>query len=56
MATTATEIHPEAVVECYQRRMQELTDVITSHSLGFRGLALRHLGNVADAEDAVQLT
>jgi RNA polymerase sigma-70 factor (ECF subfamily) len=55
MATTATEIHPEAVaVECYQRRVQELTDVITSHSLRFRRIALGHLGNAADAEDAVQ--
>src|SRR5580704_12818189 len=34
--------------------MQELTDVITSHSLRFRRIALGHLGNAADAEDAVQ--
>ena len=55
MASTAIEINPEAVpVECYQRRMQELTDVITSHSLRFRRIALCHLGNAADAEDAVQ--
>jgi RNA polymerase sigma-70 factor (ECF subfamily) len=55
MATTAIEINPEAVaVECDQRRMQELTDVITSHSLRFRRIALGHLGNAADAEDAVQ--
>jgi len=55
MASTAIEINPEAVpVECYQRRMQELTDVITSHSLRFRRIALGHLRNAADAEDAVQ--
>jgi RNA polymerase sigma-70 factor (ECF subfamily) len=55
MATTAIEINPEAVaVECDQRRMQELTDVITSHSLRFRRIALGHLSNAADAEDAVQ--
>jgi RNA polymerase sigma-70 factor (ECF subfamily) len=55
MATTAIEINPEAVaVEFSQRRVQELTDVITSHSLRFRRIAFGHLGNAADAEDAVQ--
>jgi RNA polymerase sigma-70 factor, ECF subfamily len=53
MATTAIEVHPEAV-ECYQKRVEELTDVITNHSLRFRRLALRYLGNAADADDAVQ--
>jgi RNA polymerase sigma-70 factor, ECF subfamily len=55
MATTAIEINPAAVaVECAQTRVQELTDVIISHSLRFRRIALGHLGNIADAEDAVQ--
>jgi RNA polymerase sigma-70 factor (ECF subfamily) len=55
MATTAIETNAAAVaVECYQRRVQELADVITSHSLRFRRIALGHLGNAADAEDAVQ--
>src|SRR6201984_235050 len=55
MATTAIEIDAAPVaVECYQRKVQELADVITSHSLRFRRIALRHLGNTADAEDAVQ--
>src|SRR5580700_5190855 len=55
MATTAIEINTDAVAgECYQRRVQELTDVISSHSLRFRRIALGHLGNAADAEDAVQ--
>ena len=55
MVPTAIEINLEAVaVECYQRRVQELTDVITSHSLRFRRIALGHLRNAADAEDAVQ--
>src|ERR1700756_2504775 len=55
MATTAIEINAAPVaVECYQRRVQELADVITSHSLRFRRIALGHLGNAADAEDAVQ--
>jgi RNA polymerase sigma-70 factor, ECF subfamily len=55
MAATALQLSPEPIaVECYQRRMQELTDVITSHSLRFRRIALGHLSNAADAEDAVQ--
>jgi RNA polymerase sigma-70 factor (ECF subfamily) len=55
MATTAIEINAEAgVVEGYQRRVQELTDLVSSHSLRFRRIALGHLGNAADAEDAVQ--
>jgi RNA polymerase sigma-70 factor (ECF subfamily) len=55
MATTAIEMNAEAgVVKGYQRRVQELTDVISSHSLRFRRIALGHLGNAADAEDAVQ--
>jgi RNA polymerase sigma-70 factor (ECF subfamily) len=55
MATTAIEMNAAAVaVECYQRRVQELADVITDHSLRFRRIALGHLGNAADAEDAVQ--
>jgi RNA polymerase sigma factor (sigma-70 family) len=55
MATTATKINPEPVAnECYQRKVQELTDLITSHSPRFRRIALGHLGNEADAEDPVQ--
>lgn len=55
MATTAIEINTAAVaVECYQRRVRELTDVIIRHSLRFRRIALGHLSNAADAEDAVQ--
>src|SRR6201982_601170 len=55
MATKAIETNPEAVAaQCYQRRVRELTNIIPSHSLCFRRVALGHLGNVADAEDAVQ--
>jgi RNA polymerase sigma-70 factor (ECF subfamily) len=55
MATIALEMNPEAVaVESHHRKVQELTDVITRHSPRFHRIALRHLGNVADAEDAVQ--
>jgi RNA polymerase sigma-70 factor, ECF subfamily len=55
MAATALQLSPEPIaVECYQRRMQELTDVIITHSPRFRRIALGHLGNAADAEDAVQ--
>jgi RNA polymerase sigma-70 factor (ECF subfamily) len=55
MAATALQLNPEPVaVERYQTKVQELTDLITRHSLRFRRIALRHLSNVADAEDAVQ--
>ena len=55
MATTATEINSEAIAgEYYERRVQELTELVSSHSLRFRRIALGRLGNAADAEDAVQ--
>jgi RNA polymerase sigma-70 factor (ECF subfamily) len=55
MAATALQLNPELVaVECYQSKVQELTDVSTHHSARFRRIALGHLSNVADAEDAVQ--
>jgi RNA polymerase sigma-70 factor (ECF subfamily) len=55
MAATALQLNPELIaVECYQSKVQELTDVITDHSTRFRRIALGHLSNVADAEDAVQ--
>ena len=55
MAATALQLNPEPIaVECYQSKVRELTDVITHHSARFRRIALGHLSNVADAEDAVQ--
>jgi RNA polymerase sigma-70 factor, ECF subfamily len=55
MAATALQLSPEPIaVECYQNKVQELADVITNHSARFRRIALGHLSNVADAEDAVQ--
>ena len=55
MAATALQLSPEAIAgECYQSKVQELADVITHHSARFRRIALGHLNNVADAEDAVQ--
>jgi RNA polymerase sigma-70 factor (ECF subfamily) len=55
MAATALQLSSEPVaVECFQSKVQELTDAITRHSPRFRRIALRHLSNVADAEDAVQ--
>jgi len=55
MAATALQLSPEpTAVECYQNKIQELTHVITHHSARFRRIALCHLSNVADAEDAVQ--
>jgi RNA polymerase sigma-70 factor (ECF subfamily) len=55
MAATALQLSPEpTAVECYQSKVQELTDLIAHHSARFRRIALGHLSNVADAEDAVQ--
>src|SRR6201982_3186348 len=55
MAATALQLSPEPTAgECYQSKVQELTHVLTHHSARFRGIALGHLSNVADAEDAVQ--
>jgi RNA polymerase sigma-70 factor (ECF subfamily) len=55
MAATALQLNAEPIaVECYQSKVQELTDVITRHSSLFRRIAFGHLSNVADAEDAVQ--
>jgi RNA polymerase sigma-70 factor, ECF subfamily len=55
MATSAVQADPETIsIACYQVRVQELTDLITYHSPRFRRIALAHLGDVADAEDAVQ--
>jgi RNA polymerase sigma-70 factor, ECF subfamily len=50
MATTALDIHGHGVaVQSYQDKVQQLTDVIVRHLA-----RLRLLGNIADAEDAVQ--
>ena len=55
MAATALQLNPALIaVEGHQSKVQELTDVITHHSARFRRIALGHLGNVSDAEDAVQ--
>ena len=55
MAATALQLSPKPIaVECYQSKVQELIDVITHHAGRFRRIALGHLSNAADAEDAVQ--
>ena len=55
MATAALQPSPESIpVGCYQRNVRELTDLIASHSPRFRRIALAHLSDMADAEDAVQ--
>lgn len=55
MAATAPLLNPGPIVDqCYQSKVRELTDVITHHTPHFRRIALGHLRNVADAEDAVQ--
>ena len=52
MATIALDIHaPGFAVQSYQDRVQQLTDVIVRHLAHFRRIALRLLGNIADAED-----
>jgi RNA polymerase sigma-70 factor, ECF subfamily len=53
MATTAIEINPGVAI-CYQSKVQEFIEAVSRHSPRFRRIALGHLGNVADAEDAVQ--
>ncbi len=55
MATIALDINGQGVaVQSYQDKVQQLTDVIVRHLARFRRIALRLLGNIADAEDAVQ--
>jgi RNA polymerase sigma-70 factor (ECF subfamily) len=55
MAATVLRPSPEPVaVERYQSKVQELTEVIDHHSARYRRIALGHLSNLADAEDAVQ--
>ncbi|MFY9683434.1 MAG: sigma-70 family RNA polymerase sigma factor [Candidatus Sulfotelmatobacter sp.] len=55
MATTALELNPESIpLGRNQSEVQELTNVIAEHASRFRRIALAHLGDAADAEDAVQ--
>jgi RNA polymerase sigma-70 factor (ECF subfamily) len=51
----ATVLQPSPVIirgDCYQSKVQQLTDVITHHLPRFRRIALAHVSNIADAEDA----
>lgn len=55
MATATLQLNPEPIpISRCQGKAQKLTELITSHSHRFRRIALAHLGNPADAEDAVQ--
>ena len=55
MATIALEFNRTSFpLDSYQKNVQQLTDLATQHSPRFHRIALAHLGNVADAEDAVQ--
>ena len=55
MATTALELNRAPVsIECFQGRVRELTNLIIHDSHRYRRIALGHLGNVVDAEDALQ--
>ena len=55
MATIALDIDGEGVAaQCNQCKLQPLTEVIVRDFARFHRIALRLLGNIADAEDAVQ--
>ena len=55
MASTALQLSPQPIpIGRHRRKVQELVHLITHYSPRFRRIALAHLGNVADAEDAVQ--
>src|SRR5215471_9491732 len=55
MATTALDISGQDIaVQPFRRDARELTYVIIHHLPQFRRMAQRRLGNLADAEDAVQ--
>jgi RNA polymerase sigma-70 factor, ECF subfamily len=55
MAATALGQNREPIsIRPYHRELEELAHVINHHSSRFHRIALSHLGNVADAEDAVQ--
>ena len=55
MATIALDIRGQGfAVQSYQGEVQQWTDVIVRHLARFRRIAVRPVGNSADAEDAVQ--
>jgi len=55
MSATTLQLNPEPIAsECYQSKVQALTDVVTRHSRRFYRIASNRLSNAADAEDAVQ--
>jgi RNA polymerase sigma-70 factor, ECF subfamily len=54
MGTTVADSLQEVAVGAHQNKIQELTTVFASHLPSFSRMALCRLGNVADAEDAVQ--
>ena len=56
MATTVTEINNARSVafSAYQKELQELNSIFDRRLASFKRIALRVLGNAADAEDAVQ--
>jgi RNA polymerase sigma-70 factor, ECF subfamily len=55
MATTALQFNSNPIlIDGSQGNVEELTNTITRYSYRFRRIALGHLGNLADAEDAVQ--
>jgi RNA polymerase sigma-70 factor, ECF subfamily len=55
MVTNALAMNPAPVsIECDRKNVEEFTNLIVNHLPRYRRIALCHLGNVADAEDALQ--
>ena len=56
MATAVTEINNarSIALSAYQEELQELNSIFDRRAASFKRIALRVLGNLADAEDAVQ--
>lgn len=54
MELIGTQMAAEGTDQGYDSAMEELANIIAQRRSFFRLIALRHLGNLADAEDAIQ--
>jgi RNA polymerase sigma-70 factor, ECF subfamily len=55
MGTSGPHVNSESItIDRHHRSIQDLIDVVSNHSVRFRRIAMAHLGDAADAEDAVQ--